>query len=104
MNLNKILLLLLTVVVCSACVQDDDFTTPKVTIEEPILDLPVLTIDDLISNFNQEFLGYIGSLGLDPDNFADQEAQTQASFFLHQVIFGASRPPQLLIQPPAPII
>ena len=74
MNLNKILLLLLTVVVCSACVQDDDFATPKVTIEEPILDLPVITIDDLMSNFNQEFLGYIDSLGLDPDNFADQEA------------------------------
>ncbi|MFT5627063.1 MAG: hypothetical protein ACI92X_000288 [Dokdonia sp.] len=44
MNLNKILLLLLSVVVFNGCVQDDDFETPDLTIVEPTLDGPVVSI------------------------------------------------------------
>jgi hypothetical protein len=54
MNLNKILLLLLSVVVLSACVQDDDFETPNVTIIEPILEGPVVTMGSIVGDLIQQ--------------------------------------------------
>jgi hypothetical protein len=53
MNLNKILLLLLSFVVFSACVQDDDFDTPNITIVEPTLDGPVVTISSVSGQLQQ---------------------------------------------------
>jgi len=44
-KLNKILLLLLAMVAFSACVQDDDFSTPDPTVVEPQLDGPVISLD-----------------------------------------------------------
>lgn len=73
-KLNKIVLLIFGLVVFNACVQDDEFDTPNTTITEPVLDLQVITIDNLIAAFEQEFLGYIDDLGLDPNSSFDQEA------------------------------
>lgn len=53
MNLNKILLLLLSVVVFNACVQDDDFDTPNISIEEPTLDGPIVTISSIAGQVQQ---------------------------------------------------
>jgi hypothetical protein len=54
MNLNKILLLLISLVVFSACVQDDDFETPNITIVEPTLDGPVVTMSSVVGDLIQQ--------------------------------------------------
>ncbi|MFT7050475.1 MAG: hypothetical protein ACJAZK_001071 [Psychroserpens sp.] len=53
MNLNKILLLLISLVVFSACVQDDDFETPNVTIVEPTLDGPIVSMSSVAGQVAQ---------------------------------------------------
>lgn len=73
-NFNKIALLLIGLVVFNACVQDDDFDTPNTVLEEPVLEVPAITIDGLISLYEQEFLSYIDDLGLDINSSFDQEA------------------------------
>lgn len=70
-KLNKIVLLIFGLVVFNACVQDDEFDVPNTTITEPVLDLEVITIDNLISAFEQEFASFIDDLGLDPNNSFD---------------------------------
>ncbi|MGB3606056.1 MAG: DUF5689 domain-containing protein [Psychroserpens sp.] len=75
-NINKIALLLICLVVFTACVQDDDFDTPNTVLEEPNLEVQAITIDALISLYEQEFNGFIDDLGLDINSDDDdvQEA------------------------------
>ncbi|NRA94519.1 MAG: hypothetical protein HRU26_17960 [Psychroserpens sp.] len=72
-NLNKIVLLLLGLVVFSACVQDDDFDTPNTVLQEPVLSLPTITVESLINSYNQAFLDAVDDAGLDIDNFFDED-------------------------------
>ena len=44
-KLNKILLLALSLVVFSACVQDDDFDTPNVDVVNPVINGNIIDID-----------------------------------------------------------
>ena len=73
-NFNKIILLLIGLVVFNACVQDDDFDTPNIVLDEPVLEVEAISIDALISLYEQEFLSYIDDLGLDIDSGFDQDA------------------------------
>ena len=73
-NFNKIVLLLIGLVVFNACVQDDDFNTPNIVLTEPVLEVPAITIDALLSLYEQEFLSYIDDLGLDINSNFDQAA------------------------------
>lgn len=73
-NFNKIILLLLGLVVFNACVEDDDFDTPNTTVIEPTLDAPVISVDQLIDLYEQDFFAFIDDLGLDPNNPGDSFA------------------------------
>lgn len=77
-NFNKIVLLLLGLVVFNACVEDDDFDTPNTSLVEPTLDAPVITIDQLFDLYEQDFLGFIDDLGLDPNNPGDADEIEEA--------------------------
>tara|TARA_R110002051_G_scaffold160201_1_gene231778 strand:+ start:189206 stop:190690 length:1485 start_codon:yes stop_codon:yes gene_type:complete len=74
LKINKLILLLVGLVVFNSCVEDDDFNTPNLAIEEPTLEVDVITIDDLIDEYEQQFLGYIDDLGLDPNSTFDAQA------------------------------
>lgn len=68
-NLNKILLLTLSLVVFSACVQDDDFDTPNLSFQEP--------------NIQTEQLRTLGSLAGDlaqaQDNFGEIDYEDEST-------------------------
>lgn len=53
-QLKNLVTLLLTLVVITSCVQDDDFKTPSLTITEPVLSGPVITIDAIAGFLAQE--------------------------------------------------
>jgi len=71
MNINKILLLLISVVVFNGCVQDDDFETPNVTIVEPILDGPKVTINSVAGEVQQAINNGDNSVTFEFDNASD---------------------------------
>lgn len=52
-KLNSVLLLLLAMVVFTGCVQDDDFSTPDLTITEPVLDGDVVSISSVATQVQQ---------------------------------------------------
>lgn len=52
-NLNKIVLLALSLVVFNACVQDDDFDTPNVDVIDPVITGNIIDIDAVIGNLVQ---------------------------------------------------
>ncbi|MEH6536953.1 MAG: DUF5689 domain-containing protein [Psychroserpens sp.] len=52
-NLNKIILLTLSLVVLNACVQDDDFDTPNVEVTDPVINGNIIDIDAVIGNLTQ---------------------------------------------------
>lgn len=74
LKINKLILLLIGLVVFNSCVEDDDFDTPNTSIVEPELELPVISVDDLISSYHQALLGEIDDLGLDINSNFDQTA------------------------------
>lgn len=51
--------LLLALVVITSCVQDDEFSTPNISITEPVLSGPVITIDAVAGFLAQEMGGAI---------------------------------------------
>ncbi|MBT8277635.1 MAG: choice-of-anchor J domain-containing protein [Bacteroidia bacterium] len=53
-QLKNLVTILLTLVVITSCVQDDDFKTPNLTITEPVLSGPVITIDAIAGFLAQE--------------------------------------------------
>ncbi len=53
-DLSRMAMVLLGVVLINSCIQDDDFNTPNVTIEEPVLTGPVITIDAVAGFLAQE--------------------------------------------------
>ncbi|MDG5490908.1 DUF5689 domain-containing protein [Psychroserpens sp. SPM9] len=52
-NLNKIILLALSLVVFNACVQDDDFDTPNVEVTDPVITGNIIDIDAVLGNLAQ---------------------------------------------------
>jgi len=54
LKINKIILLLIGLVVFSACVEDDDFDTPNTSIIEPVLDGPEVQISAVAGQLAQE--------------------------------------------------
>ncbi|WP_299212871.1 DUF5689 domain-containing protein [uncultured Aquimarina sp.] len=74
-NLKKLISVLVLAVTFTACVQDDDFKTPALVIEEP--DLNGSTPITLLSAYNQwfqEFVDAVDDAGLDFDSDFDVEA------------------------------
>lgn len=53
---SNLLWLLLPLLVLTACVEDDDFDTPDVTVVEPTLDGPVIDLDAVAAMYIQEYL------------------------------------------------
>ena len=64
-KITKIFTLLFAVVALVACVNDDDFTAPDLTVEEPQLEGDVITIDALVSLYLQELNDEADTLGID---------------------------------------
>ncbi|WP_296312934.1 DUF5689 domain-containing protein [Winogradskyella sp. UBA3174] len=54
LKINKLILLLVGLVVFNSCVQDDDFDTPNLTIEEPVLDGGEINISSVSGSLAQE--------------------------------------------------
>ena len=66
LKINKFILLVIGLVVFNGCVQDDDFDTPNLSIEEPILDGEVIGISSVAGG-----LGQIHGGGIDYENDED---------------------------------
>lgn len=65
-KLNSLVVLLLSMVVFTACVEDDDFSAPNLTVTEPTLDGPITDIDAVLGAYNQqgELITYDGENNL----------------------------------------
>ncbi len=72
MKIKKILMLFFSLALIASCVEDE-FTTPDVTITEPQLDGPVITLDALFGEYEQEFIDFLDDLGLDINNPGDAD-------------------------------
>ncbi len=53
LKFNKLTILLLSLVVLTACVQDDDFKTPDTTVTDPTINGNIIDIDAVLGSFNQ---------------------------------------------------
>ncbi|WP_452220603.1 DUF5689 domain-containing protein [Lacinutrix salivirga] len=53
-KINNLVVLLLSMVIFTACVEDDDFSAPNLTVTEPTLDGPITDIDAVLGAYNQE--------------------------------------------------
>ncbi|MBT8287104.1 MAG: hypothetical protein HKN00_03825 [Flavobacteriaceae bacterium] len=56
MPIRKLATLFLGLLVITSCVQDDEFNTPNISITEPVLDGPVITIDAVYGFYSQAAL------------------------------------------------
>lgn len=53
LKFNKLIILLLSLVVLTSCVQDDDFKTPDITVTDPSINGSIIDIDAVLGSFNQ---------------------------------------------------
>ena len=53
-RIKPLMLIALLLLIIPSCVQDDDFKAPGITITEPILDGPVISIDAVAGFLAQE--------------------------------------------------
>jgi len=65
---TKLMMLLFAVVAVVGCVNDDEFSAPDLTVEEPTLNGDVITIDALVSLYTQELNDEINDLGINPND------------------------------------
>ena len=55
LKMTKIIMLLISILVCSACVEDDDFSTPNISIDEPnIPESALVPISSIAGQLAQE--------------------------------------------------
>lgn len=54
LNFYKLIILFFAVTMISSCVKDDDYDTPTIVVTEPVLDSPVISVDNIASAWEQE--------------------------------------------------
>ncbi|GAB5398555.1 MAG: DUF5689 domain-containing protein [Aureisphaera sp.] len=64
----KLILFLAVVTFVASCVEDDDFGTPDLTVNDPQLETTPITIEGLYGQFLQEAIQAVDDLGVDPSD------------------------------------
>ncbi|MBX2829537.1 MAG: choice-of-anchor J domain-containing protein [Flavobacteriaceae bacterium] len=67
-NIYKLILFLMVATFVASCVEDDDFGTPDLTVNDPQLESTPITIDALYGQFLQEGIAVVDDLGIDPSD------------------------------------
>ncbi len=72
-NIYKLILFFMVVAFVTSCVEDDDFGTPDLTVNDPQLETTPITIEALWGQFLQEAIQAVEDLGVNPgdDNYEE---------------------------------
>ncbi|APY09638.1 hypothetical protein BWZ20_08325 [Winogradskyella sp. J14-2] len=80
LKINKLIVLLIGLLVCNSCVQDDDYNVPNTQIEEPVLDGPVIEISDVLGRLVQEQISEDDNFGANPNNGLNYDSEVTYQF------------------------
>ncbi|MDC8002577.1 DUF5689 domain-containing protein [Aureisphaera galaxeae] len=67
-NIYKLILFLMVVTFVTSCVEDDEFGTPDLTVNDPQLETTPISIDALYGQFLQDAIDAVDDLGVDPSD------------------------------------